>query len=78
MLVIDKKKLERAHSQLVKRVGDQVTWGEFANRVGVSLNTLTNIRHGHTTGSPSTLTKIILGLNKEGVKVTENDLVTER
>lgn len=73
--VIDSRALERAHKQLVRKVGGDVSWSEFAGKVGVSLNTLTNIRHGHTTGSISTVKQIVLGLQREGVKIAEDDLL---
>lgn len=73
---VSAKALEKAHLKLMHKVGGIVTWSEFASKTGVSLNTLTNLRHGHTTGSVETVDKIVQGLGREGVSITRDELLT--
>lgn len=74
---VNGRALEEAHRKLIRRMGGHVTWSEFAHKTGVSLNTLTNLRKGHTTGSVEVVDKIVQGLGKEGVTITREELLEE-
>jgi transcriptional regulator with XRE-family HTH domain len=73
---INPKKLEVAKIRTMSNLGMHVTWGEFARMLDLTPNTLSNLRHGKTAGSVTTLQKIAANLQKHGVDMKEEDLIT--
>lgn len=74
---ISPKKLDEVKIRTMSHYGAHLTWGEFARMLDVTPNTISNIRHGRTEGSVSTLKKIVSNLNKNGVEIEEKDLIVE-
>ena len=73
---IDPHKLDVARARLIERKGHDVSWSEFAAIVGVTLNTISNIRHGRSTGSSHTIGRVVNGLLREGVQISYYDLLS--
>lgn len=72
---IDGEKLERIRGRLIIQKGRNVTWKEIAELVGVSQNTIVNIRLGYTAGSIDTIKGILSAMRAQGLDVVEEDLL---
>lgn len=74
---IDGNKLEVLRAKLIQKFGRDVWWTEFAALTGVSLTTISNIRHGRSDGSGQTGQQIIDAFAKEGILVSHEDLISD-
>lgn len=73
---IDGNKLEVLRGKLIQKLGRDVSWSEFAHITGVSLTTLSNIRHDRSGGSGQTGQQVIDSLAKQGILVSHEDLIS--
>lgn len=75
--MIDPKKLEILRGRLIAATMRDVEWQEFARIVGVTPNTLSNIKHGRTKGSVTTARKIRSACAEHNVYVSFSDILSE-
>lgn len=72
---IDPYKLDVVRAKLIERKGRDVSWSEFSEIVGLTLNTISNIRHGRSSGSARSIERIVNAMLREGVQISHYDLL---
>jgi len=75
---ISREKLDRARGELIMTLSQNITWLEFAKMSGLSQHTISGIRTGRTGGRQGTIEKIVSMLRRNGIVITEEDLLTPR
>ena len=77
MYRISPRRLEVARGRLMAALGRDVDWTEFAKMAGLTIGTISNVRHKRTAGSGDTAAKIVTMLRANGVVITHDDLLEE-
>lgn len=75
---INQTELERIRGRLIVTLGRTVSWSEFAKLSGVSLNTVSNWRHGKTCGSMQAVEKVVGAMRAKGLEVQAEDLLARK
>ena len=72
---INQKELERIRGRLIVVLSRDVSWSEFARLSGISLNTISNWRHGRSSGSVQTIERVVTAMRAKGLEVQAEDLL---